>query len=156
YMLYEVINRTGRDVDFLPSIELVTDTLQVVQAGAEIHPRVYDLIRQRHRKEFPFLRTPYEVTGRLLQGEENARASVAVFRDFDATASRFTIYASGFSGRMQRKPNPEFDRSRGESPDNPPYFVLRRTLAIVYDLPGDPQTRHQAKPVRRTRTWVWR
>jgi hypothetical protein len=29
-------------------------------------------------------------------------------------------------------------------------------LAVMYDLPGDPQTRASATPVRRSREWVMR
>ena len=53
-------------------------------------------------------------------------------------------------------PNPTFDTSRPESDENPRAFVLRKTLAIRYDLPGDPLTRTVSKPVRRTREWVMR
>lgn len=156
YVVYEVTNRTGRDVQFLPSVNLVTDTLQVVEGGAMIHPRVYDAIIALHKKDFPFLAPPTRVTGKLLQGEENARATVAVFRNFDPQASSFTIYASGFSSEIERSPNPAFDAKLAASPSNPRFFLLRRTLGIVYDLPGDPTTRHLAKPIRRTRMWVMR
>jgi len=156
YMLYRVTNNAGMDVDFYPSVRLVTDTLQVVEAGAEIHPMLYDLIADRHRQEYPFLGPPPKVTGRLLQGEENSRASVAVFRLFDPLAAGFTVYAAGISGEMQRVPNPGYDPQKPETEDNRRAFLLRRTLAIRYDLPGDPATRAFTKPVRRTREWVMR
>ncbi len=156
YMLYEATNHTGRDVEFYPSFHLVTDTLKVVEGGDSISPSVYDAIAARHKLEFPFLALPTKVTGRLLQGVENARASVAVFRMFDKEAGSFTIYASGFSGQIRRTPNPAFDRKRKESAGNRRFLVLRRTLAIKYDLPGDPDTRWRAKPVRRMREWVMR
>jgi hypothetical protein len=156
YMLYRVTNNTQRDVEFYPSFRLVTDTLQVVEGGADISPSVYDAIEARHKREFPFLAAPAKVTGRLLQGEENARASVAVFRMFDKAASSFTIYGSGFSSEVRRIANPAFVDSRGELRDNPRSFILRRTLAIFYDLPGDAGTRWRATPVRRTRKWVMR
>lgn len=156
YMLYEVTNNTRQEVGFYPSFRLVTDTLQVVEAGADIPPSVYDVIAARHSGEFPFLAPPAKVTGRLLQGEENARTSVAVFRPFDEEAKSFTVYAGGLSGEVQRVPNPAFDAKKKVSETNPRSFLLRRTLAIVYDLPGAPEKRWLAKPVRRTREWVMR
>ena len=156
YVLYEVMNATGRDRQFYPSIRLVTDTLQVVEAGADIHPGVYDLIAERHKQEFPFFAHPGKVMGLTLQGRENARSSAAVFRDFDFEASSFTIYASGFAGDVERVINPTFDVSEKESNKNQRFFTLRRTLAIRYDLPGDAETRGDARPVRRTREWVMR
>jgi hypothetical protein len=156
YVLYEVTNRTGADREFYPSFRLVTDTLQVVEGGAFINPAVYDLIIQRHRGEFPFLAPPTAATGLLLQGEANARSSVAVFRDFDPKANRFTIFVSGLSGVIERMANPVFRPTEPESEENPRFFIMRKALSIAYDLPGDPATRDQATPIRRSREWVMR
>lgn len=156
YMLYRATNATGKDRAFFPSVRLVTDTLQVVEAGANISPHVYDFIIARHKREYPFLVPPAKATGLLLQGKENGRASVAVFAAIDPQASSFTIYAGGFSGEMLRIPNPAFDPKQDASETNERFFVLRRTLATKYDLPGDPATRDNARPIRRTREWVMR
>ncbi len=156
YMLYRVTNNTGRDVQFYPSFRLVTDTLSVVGGGNDIAPGVYDAIAARHRREFPFFAPPTKVSGLLLQGRENARASAVVFRSFDPEADGFTIFVSGLSGVVDRIPNSGFDATRDETEDNPRFFVLRRTLAIKYALPGDPQSRSRARPVRRDREWVMR
>ena len=156
YMLYEVTNNTGQDRPFFPSFRLVTETLKVVEGGADDHPLVYDAIGARHKEEFPFLAPRTKVVGSILQGDANARASAAVFRTFDPDADVFTIYAAGFSGEIERLPNPAFDAKEEESPDNPRFFILRRTLAIRYELPGDATTRSKATPIRRTRQWVMR
>lgn len=156
YVLYQVTNRTGKDVAFYPSFRIVTDTLQVVEGGTDISPTVYDAVKARHYREFPFFAPPPKVTGLLLQGEENSRSSAAVFRTFDDAASSFTLYVGGLSGENTRERNPAFDVKRAESEDNPRAFYLRRTLAVVYDLPGDGQTRAAATPIRRSREWVMR
>jgi len=154
YVLYQVTNKTGKDIDFFPSFSLVTDTTQTLDAGAGVPPNVYDSIAARHKPEYPFFWAPGKLIGPLLQGEENARVSAAVFRGFDPTAAKFTIYMSGFSGAIDRQTNPSFDPKKPESPDNPRAFVLRRTLSVTYSLPGDPQTRSLATPVRISREWV--
>lgn len=156
YVLYQVTNRTGQDVQFFPSFRLVTDTLQVVEGGADVNPLVYDGIAARHKRQYPFFAPPAKITGLLLQGVENARASAMVFRTFDTSAAGFTIYAGGLSGEVDRLRNPAFDQSQPESDANPRAFLLRRTLAITYSLPGDPTTRGQAIPIRRNREWVMR
>lgn len=156
YVLFRVVNNTGRDVAFYPSFRLVSDTLEVVQGGAGISPSVYDAIIARHRGEYPFLATPAEVTGPLLRGSDNGRSSIAVFRQFDPSANEFTVYVAGLSGDMARVPNPRFDGDREESLENPRFFVLRRTLALTYRLPGDPGTRRYAAPQRIGREWVMR
>jgi len=156
YFLYTVTNNTGQHVAFYPSITLVTQTLQTVQAGDNVHPTVYDQIKARHEKEYPFFAPPAKVTGPLLQGSANSRTTAAVFENFDPQANEFTIFASGLSGEIQRLTNPSFNSKQRESEENPPFFVLRRTLAVTYRLPGDEQTRRLATPVRLKREWVMR
>jgi hypothetical protein len=156
YLLYRVTNNTGLDVQYYPSFRLVTDTLEVVDGGDRISPTVYDTIFERHRREFPFFAPPWKVNGPLLQGTENSRVSAAVFRPFGTQAARFTIFISGLSGQTERITNPGFDPGTDESEDNPRFFILRRTLAIHYDLPGDLMTRTTTTPIRRTREWVMR
>jgi hypothetical protein len=154
YLLYRVSNHTGGEIQFYPSFRLVTDTLREVEGGAEVNPIVYDAIFARHKREFPFLSLPGAVTGLLLQGEENSRSSVAVFREFDPEASSFTILVSGLSGDLVRIPSPAFNPKEPESSVNQRSFLLRRTLAIRYDVPGDVNTTPHAVPVRRSREWV--
>ena len=156
YLLYRVTNNTRREVQFYPSFRLLTDTLMVVEGGDMISPTVYDAIALRHGKEYPFFVPPWKVTGPLLQGRENARTSAVVFRQFDREASAFTIYISGLSGEVRRVRNPGFLTNEAESEQNPRVFLFRRTLAIRYDLPGDPGTQALAVPIRRSREWVMR
>ena len=156
YLLYRVTNDSRREVEFYPSFRLVTNTLRVVEGGDMISPSVYDAIAGRHQKEYPFFAPPSKVTGPLLQGRENARVSAAVFRVFDQKADSFTVYVRGLSGELERIPNPVFNVNQEESENNPRFFLFQRTLAITYDLPGDPRTRARAVPIRRNREWVMR
>ncbi len=156
YILYTATNESGQDVDFYPTFDLVTDTLQVVKAGEDIHPVVVDAIKARHAKQYPFFVNPMKVSGRLLQGEDNARTSAAVFRNFDAKANKFTIYVGGLSGEVKRMTNPGYDPQKPESEFNQPSFVLRKSLGVEYDLPGDEQSRQGARPVRLRRFWTMR
>ncbi len=156
YMLYTATNNTGQDVQFFPSTTLVTDQLEAVVAGEEVHPRAYDYIAARHKKEYPFFAKPSDVTGLLLQGRANARTSAAVFKTFSDEADGFTVFTAGLSGEITRVANPSFDKSMLETSENPRAFVLRKSLAIIYDLPGDKETKSSAEPIRRTREWVMR
>lgn len=156
YLLFTVTNDTDRDVRFFPSFTLVTDSLETVNGGENAHPKVYDLIKARHAKEYPFFAPPTKITGPILRGEANARTSAAVFQDFDPEANEFTIYISGLSNELKRITNPAFDPKKEISEDNPQFFILRKTLALTYELPGDPDTRRHANPVRLRREWVMR
>ncbi len=156
YLLYTVTNESGQEVEFYPSFELVTDTLQVVTGGDRISPVVYDLVLARHKKAYPFLCEPMKASGRLLQGIDNARTSVAVFNDFDRQSNSVTLYVGGLSGETARVANPGYDAKKPEGHDNKQFFALRKTLAIEYDVPGDPETRRDANAVRRGQGWVMR
>ena len=156
YVLYRVTNNTGKDVQFMPSAQLVTDTLDVVTAGDNTHPSVYKKIAALHKKEYPFFARPTNVSGLLLQGEENARTSALVFRTFDVEADSFSIHFSGLSGLIDRIANPAFDTNKPESDENPRSFMLRLTLALDYALPGDDTTRRSALPIRKNRHWEMR
>ncbi len=156
YMLYTVTNNTGREVDFYPTFELVTDTFDVVVGGDRISPTVYDVIKARHKRLYPFFRDPIRASGKLLQGPDNARTSAAVFRDFDPNADQVTVYVAGLSGEIQRINNPSFEPSKGVSQRNPRFFTLRKSLGITYDLPSDSVTREAVTPVRRETAWVMR
>ncbi len=156
YVVYRVTNQTGQDVFFTPSFRIITNTLQTIVGGDGISLDVYNAIAARHKKEFPFFAIPSKVTGKLLQGGVNARTSAAVFTTFDTKAAGFRVFAGGLSGDIERLPNPTFKPGEPESEKNKRFFLLRRTLELDYDLPGDPETRSYAKPIRRNRQWVLR
>jgi len=156
YLIYSVTNDTGREVRFYPQFDIVTDTLRVVRGGDNVSPTVFDAIRERHRKLHPFLVKPLSASGKLLRGADNTRTSVAIFRDFDPEASRFTVYVAGLSGEVIRTQNPAFDDTQPPSDKNLQFFTLRKTLAIEYDIAGDMETRKRAAPVRTGRRWIMR
>lgn len=185
YMLYTATNNTGQDIDFLPEIVRVNEidtelpedkvsqqpnaasTVTVDPAIVGLNARVYQAIAQRHARTHPFLVTPVSAIGRLLQGKDNARTSVAVFPALDPRVSSFTIYFSGLSGEKIVRPNPAYDATKasrtgqsnghsGNDESNPKLFVLRKTLAIPYTLPGDVRTRANAQPVLGRMNWVMR
>jgi len=156
YLLYTVTNHSGKDVDFYPTFELVTSSLQVVTAGDGISPTVHDAVAALHQKLHPFFRDPSQVSGRLLQGPDNARTSAAVFRDFDPAANAVMVFVGGLSGEIVSVVNPVFDPDREENAENPRFFPLRKTFVIHYDIPGDLRTRQEAPPLRRATDWVMR
>lgn len=186
YVLYTVTNSTGDDVDFHPEIVRVNEiesdlpaekvtahsgaapSITVDAALVGLHGDVFRAIQRRHAKTHPFLVEPVEAIGKLLQGKDNARTSVAVFRELDARVSRFTIYVSGLSGERVTKRNPLYvpapagsgkkaaAGTGGTGAEYAKYFVLRKTLALPYTLPGDTRTRRSATPALGRMTWVMR
>lgn len=169
YMLYTVTNNSNRDVEFMPRFEIVTDKLQVLPTDVTADPAVFSAIKKIHHKDHPFLLEPLEIMGKLLQGADNAKDSVAIWQDFAPLARQFTIFVGGLSGESVTLPNPAYDPTKQEFvvkelpggiqdkvPVNPRRFVLYKTLSIPYRLPGDSETRRQAEPVRGTVEWLMR
>lgn len=155
-MIYKVTNLTGREVNWYPDFELVTDSLQVVRSERKVSPEAFREIKNQVGD--PLLLPPEKVTGRLLRGEDQARHGVAIFRDFDPKAKSFKIFVSGLSGEFVRLKNPAFVSKNPEGPENQRYFTLRKTLEIPYKFPGSETTRRLARPQREVekQTWIMR
>lgn len=169
YMLYSVTNNSGRDVQFLPRFEIVTDKLRVVQTDVTADPAVFDAIKKLHFRDRPFLQEPLEAMGKLLQGADNAKDSVAIWQDFSGDARQFTVFVGGLSGESVTLANPNYDPDKPEFvmkdlpggakvkvEVNPRRFVLYKTLSVAYRLPGDDEARQQAEPVRGKVEWLMR
>ncbi|MEE8170007.1 MAG: hypothetical protein V3T70_05615 [Phycisphaerae bacterium] len=174
YLLYRVTNDTGEERDFMPLIERVEEIeseataeqatadpdraprIRVTPSLIGLDPLVYRAIRTRHAKTHPFLVPPVEAIGRIKQGRDNAIDSVAVFEDLDPRVNLFTIYFSGLSGERRRIPNPQFRSGQDDHADSPRYFVIQKTLAIPFRMPGDARARRTVAPVLDRLHWVMR
>ncbi len=143
YMIYTITNNTGQDVVFHPEFELVTNTLQVIPAEINVAPEVFKAIKEKYKATYPWLENPLKIIGKILQGKDNARDSVAIWPDFDPKASRFDIYIGGLSGEVAAVPNPLFIKGKSDPKKVPPYFVLQKTMVIHYSVPSDPANREK-------------
>jgi hypothetical protein len=169
YILYTVTNNSRREVQFLPRFEMMTNIMQVVAGDPGINPQVFEAIKRRHRPTYPLLIEPVKIMGRLLQGPDNAKSSVAIWPQINIKANQFTVYVAGLSGEsvLLRNPNykagqPEYitkklgDGTEIKAVVNPKFFTLRKTFAVRYILPGDEQTRATARAGRRGTEWIMR
>ncbi len=175
YVLYSVTNNTGEDVPFHPEIvrvETIESEVPADKAKAQsqeaarltvtnsiigLDRGVYGAIKQRHAKTHPFLVHPVDAITKLRQGDDNAITSVAVFPEMDPRVSGFTIYVGGLSGEQVVRSNPLFDASKPvDDEKNPRVYVMRKTLAMPYLLPGDKRTRATATPKLGRLNWVMR
>lgn len=160
YVLYTVTNRTGADRIFVPTFTLYTDTGQIIRSGRGVPGRVFQEIRQRHNN--PLLMSPTDIAGRLLQGEDNARDGVAIFRDIEPQARAFDLFVGGLSGERAEVKLPvavtvesptlegEFEMIEADA------LTLYKTLNLRFALPGDPASRFTVAPRLVERTWVMR
>ena len=65
----------------------MTNTMQVLPGNPGIHPFVFQAIKRRHQPTYPLLVEPVKAMGRLLQGPDNAKSSVAIWPQFDPQAN---------------------------------------------------------------------
>ena len=172
YMIYRVVNNTGRDRMFFPMFDLVyetEDTVKTAPADMGINPAVFEAIKAKHGKAYPFLTEPVQAIGRLLQGADNAKTTVAIWPKFDARADKFSIFAAGLSGKTELRRNPNYMPSKPETvartmPDgtkvditvNPRFFTLRMMFKLDYVLPGDVATSLTINPREIGRSSVMR
>ncbi len=169
YVVYTVSNNTGASLRFFPVFQIVTEDLQVHDTDMGISPLVFDAIRERHKVTHKYLVEPSRAVGTLLTGEDNARESVAIWRDIDLSINSFTLYVSGLSGELRTIPNPSYrpdvpETATVKGPDgrerekvvNPKVFTLRKTLEVRYNLPGSPRARPVTEPERSEVRWILR
>ncbi len=124
FLRYTVANNTHRNLFFIPRIELVADTGKIIRPVITVSPKMLKKIRTATGD--PFIINPALIAGRLLQGADNARESVAVFTGIPAAARAFRIFIGGLSGETAVQKNPLTHKP----------VVLHKTLVLHYWIPG--------------------
>lgn len=152
YTILTVTNRTRDDVDFYPCCELMTDTFQIVPAGRNVPPVVFEQIKRRHQSRYPFLESLEKVENRILQGEDNAKDIAVIWRDFDTQATGFKVFVTGLSNETAVVDHPVAVDGAG----TPVRVFLRKTLELDYVLRGDPTLRNSVEVVYKDKAWVMR
>ena len=153
YLLYTVTNHTGQDVNFYPRFEIFTDTFKLYQANINVRQPVFEAIRRRYATTIPLLEPQSQVMGRLLVGEDNARDSVVVFDDFDPNSNAIKLFVSGLSSEVARIKSPYMIDSETNQPKE---TLLRRSLMLEYQVPGDPLNPEMRVMLFQRRSWVLR
>jgi hypothetical protein len=152
YMIITLTNKTGHDVDFYPKCELVTDTLQIIPAGKDTPEAVFEQIKKRHQRKFPFLESLENADNKILQGEDNTKDIAIIWPDFDAHAKNIKLFIAGLSNETIVIEHPTLKDKTGE----PVKVYLRKTLELSYKISGDVLFRSSTKPVFEGQRWVMR
>ncbi len=148
YMTYKVVNNTGQDLLFAPSLELSTDEGALTRAGREVPAeatrRVLDSLQN------PLLLDQISVVGPLLQGEENAREGLAVWMLPDVSVAELTVYIAGLSGETRAIETK--DATTGDTHRT----LLRKTMMIKYFGPGEVAPASGNEIIRSDSRWILR
>ncbi len=124
YLTYTVANHTGRELTFLPCFEMLDSSGRVTRSDRLIPAAVFATVQQREGKQF--LEPALRIAGELRIGDDQMRDGVAIWPEAEANLSRFTVFASGFSG----------ESTTITGPDNKP-VILRKSLQLDYAVSGD-------------------
>jgi len=149
YFTYEVVNRTGRDTMWAPSLVLYTDRGEILPADSDV-PRV---VLQQISEYIgdPLLESRTEIVGTVRHGEGHARRGLAVWPAQRTDVNGLRLFVRGLS--------PE--KTTIEHPVSGDRVTLRKTLQLMYLVPGDPTVRGD-KPVpehpqaRSEDRWIFR
>lgn len=152
YTILSLTNRTGQDVDFFPRCELMTDTFQIVPAGMNVPPIVFERIKERHHSRYPLLESLVNAGNRVLEGEDNAKDIAVIWPDFDIRAESFKIFITGLSNETAVVNHPVTVDATGR----PLQVFLRKTLQLDYAFRGDPALRDSVEVVYKGNNWVMR
>jgi hypothetical protein len=152
YLILNLTNKSGRDVDFFPQSELVSDTLQVVPAIKGTSAVLFEKIKNRHQGKYPFLQLLENVGNKMLQDEDNALDVVVIFPDFDPNTKTVNIFISGLSNETVAVDHPTEKDPAGK----PLKIYLRKTLQLTYSIAGDPAFRSDQKLKLESKHWVMR
>ncbi|MFA6134922.1 MAG: hypothetical protein WC869_12980 [Phycisphaerae bacterium] len=160
YLRYTITNRTGDDRLFVPEFILYTDTGQILRAGRQVPSAVFTAIKRMYND--PLLLDAAEMTGKMLQGEDNAKEGVAIWPDFDPSAGSFDVFVSGLSGETKEVNLPlpihvTETNAAGKSVDVvKTKIILSRTLQQHYQIPGEAAARLSTPVKLVEETWVMR
>ena len=152
YVILTLTNDSNMDVPFYPSCELVTDTFQIIPAYTDTRNVVFDKIKSRHKKKYPFLESLESAEHRILQGEDNTQDLAIIWPDFDAKAKNISLFIAGLSNETVVIEHPTKTDPNG----NPEKIYLRKTLELQYSISGDPNLRSNTMLVYKGMDWVMR
>jgi hypothetical protein len=152
YIILTLTNKSGKDVDFYPACELITDTLQVVPAVKGTSAVLFEKIKNRHQGRYPFLQLLENAGNKALQGEDNAMDIAVIWPDFEPNAKTVNIFISGLSNETVAIDHPVDKDQDGK----PVKIYLRKTLELTYSIAGDPAFRSEQKLKFESKRWVMR
>ncbi len=152
YVILTVTNNTGRDVDFYPRCDMMTDTFQIRPAGWHVPAAVFGRVKELHLTAYPFLERLEKTTSKLLEGENNAKDLALIWPDFDPKANAIKIFVGGLSNEMAIVKHPV----RQDEAGDPVLVFLRKTLELGYNIKGDPSLRSNMDLTHVSTRWIMR
>lgn len=150
YLTYKALNRTGQDVIFAPSFDLVDGSGSVVKSGRSVPDSVNKAIMARLGNTL--IQDQITILGTILQGEENAKEGLVVWPCENFRPGEVTIYAAGFSGETAQVKAPGLKDEKG----NDVIVTLRKTRQLTFKNPGELSNRGDTPIDLADAKWIMR
>ena len=160
YVRYRVTNHTGEDQIFVPEFMLYTDTGDLMRAGRRVPTAAFDAIKKILNN--PLLREMTDMTGKLLQGDDNAKEGLAIWPDMAEGVGRFKVFIGGLSGESAEVNLPvpitvtRMDYNGKMETVTKDKAVLSKTLELSFSVPGEAAGRIRTPVKLLDRKWVMR
>jgi hypothetical protein len=161
YMAFTVTNLTQEEQLFLPVIELLDEKGNVTRSDNNIPKEVFEAIKQREGKKL--MEPLAKVEGRLLVGADQAKDSVAIWPEPVERMGTFSIFVNGLSGEAvwykdgKETPAREMKWYTKDAPKSEEAgIILRKTLEIDYQVPGDEFYQGRDRVIQKDERWVMR
>ena len=129
YMVYDVVNATGQDRTWAPSMTLFTDRGEVTTDGDGV-PRTVHRAIMEHIGD-PLLESKVAIIGTLRQGIGHARRGMAIWPATRSDVNELRIFVEGISPETAVVEHP----ITGEP------MTLRKNLYLHYLIPGEAAVR---------------
>ena len=132
YLIYDVVNTTGQDRTWAPSLTLFTDRGEVLRDSEGVSRRVHHAVME-HIGD-PLLESKVAIIGTLRQGLGHARRGMAVWPAARTDVNELRIFVEGISPETAVVEHPV----TGEP------VTLRKNLYLHYLIPGEAAARGDA------------
>ena len=152
YIILTMTNKSNGDIPFYPRCDLMTDTFKLVQAYRDTRKIVFNKIKKRYKRKYPFLESLEYAGNRILQGEDNTRDMVIIWPDFDLNAKNISLFIAGLSNETAVINHPIVVDENGQ----PKRIFLRKTLQLDYSIAGDKTLRNKSKLAFKKQNWIMR
>jgi hypothetical protein len=161
YMTFTVTNNTKDEQPFLPVFELLDERGNVTRSDRNVPKAVFDEVKKRENKRL--MEPLAKVSGRLLVGADQAKDSVAIWAEPAERMGSFTIFVSGLSGEAvwykdgKETPAKDLKWYGQDAPKSDAAgMILRKTLQIDFQVPGDEFYQGRDRVVQKDERWVMR
>ena len=150
YQTYKAVNRSGQDVVFAPSFDLVDGNGTLTRSGRSVPDSVTKALIERLGN--PLMQDQIAIMGNILQGEENAKEGVIVWPCENYRPGELNVYAAGFSGETALVKAPGLKDEKGKDV----FVTLRKTRQLTFASPGDLVNRGDNPIEQSSAKWIMR